>query len=81
MTIVSTKEFNTNQKRYFDLAVNEQVAIKRGKNMYHLMIAPVEKTVDEMVYCEPDEDFYNSITMDELLKKTYEVIDKIHENR
>ena len=81
MTIVSTKEFNTNQKRYFDLAVNEQVAIKRGKNMYHLMIAPVEKTVDEMVYYEPDEDFYNSITMDELLKKTYEVIDKIHENR
>jgi len=81
MTVVSTKEFNTHQKRYFDLAVNERIAIKRGKNMYHLMFAPVEKDVDEMVYFEPDDDFYNSITMDELLKKTYEVIDKIHENR
>jgi len=34
MTVVSTKEFVTNQKKYFDLALNEQVIIKRGKNMF-----------------------------------------------
>ena len=29
MTVVSTKEFSTNQKKYFDMAVNEQVIIQR----------------------------------------------------
>ena len=34
MTVVSSKEFITNQKKYFDLALNEQVFIKNGKNMF-----------------------------------------------
>ena len=34
MTVVSTKEFNTNQKMYFDLAINDKVFIKRGKNIF-----------------------------------------------
>ena len=34
MTVVSTKEFNTNQKRYFELAKKENICIKRGKNMF-----------------------------------------------
>jgi len=34
MTLVSSREFVTNQKKYFDLAINEQVFIKRGKNMF-----------------------------------------------
>ena len=80
MTVVSTKEFNTHQERYFDLAVNDgQVVIKRGENMFHLICKPVAK--NEKVYFEPDDDFYDSISMDELLEKTYEIIDKIHESR
>jgi len=34
MTVVSTKEFVTNQNKYFDLALNEQVIIQRGNNMF-----------------------------------------------
>ena len=34
MTLISSREFVTNQKKYFDLAVNEQVFVKRGKNMF-----------------------------------------------
>ena len=34
MTVLSTKEFNTHQKRYFDLAKKEDICIKRGKNMF-----------------------------------------------
>ena len=79
MTVVSSKEFVINQKKYFDLAVNEQVVIKRGQNRFHIICKPVEKT--EKVYFEPDDDFYESITMNELLEKTYEIIDKIHENK
>ena len=81
MTVISSKEFVINQKRYFDLAVNEQIIIKRGQNMFHLICKPVEKTETEKVYFKPDDDFYDSITMNELLEKTYEIIDKIHENR
>jgi len=34
MTVVSAKEFVTNQKKYFDLALNGQVMIKRGNNLF-----------------------------------------------
>jgi len=34
MTVVSTKKFVTNRKKYFDLALNEQVMIQRGNNMF-----------------------------------------------
>ena len=37
MTIASIFEFNNNQKKYFDMAVTEQVFIKRGKNRFRLM--------------------------------------------
>ena len=69
MTVINSKEFISNQKRYFDLAVNEQVFIKRGKNTYHLICTTIDKTVDEMVYHEPDEDFYGAISIDELQKR------------
>ena len=32
MTVVSTKEFNTNQDKYFDMALDEQVFIQKGDN-------------------------------------------------
>jgi len=34
MTVISSKEFNTNQEKYFDLALNEQVFIQRGGYMF-----------------------------------------------
>jgi predicted transcriptional regulator len=39
MTLVSSKEFATNQKKIYNLALNERVAIKRGKNMFYLICA------------------------------------------
>jgi len=43
MTLVSSKEFVSNGNKYFDLALNEQVAIKRGKNIFHLIYSSSEK--------------------------------------
>ena len=40
MTVVSSKEFASNQKRYFDLAENEQVCIRQGGKMFHLTYSP-----------------------------------------
>jgi hypothetical protein len=47
MTIVSSKEFINNQKRYFDLALNQQIVIKRGKNLFQLVYKPVLNDDDE----------------------------------
>jgi len=87
MTVVSSKEFVTNQKKYFDLAVNEEVFIKRGKNKFHLLrinrnhTLPDDEEVKEPVYYEPDEDFYNSITMDELQRRVKEDIHQWYKER
>ena len=81
MTVVSSKEFITNQKKYFDLAVNEEVFIKRGKNIFHLVCTTVDETVDEIIYHEPDEDFYSSITIDELQKRVKEDIHQWYQER
>ena len=63
MTIVSNKDFIANQDKYFDLALNEQVFIRRGDNMFIVAraIEPKRK------FKKPDEDLQRAITGDELL--------------
>ena len=78
MTVVSTKEFNANQKKYFDMAINKQVYVKRGNNIFHLMHRPV---TEEQVCLEPDEDYRSAITKDELLEGIYAHIDKIFDEK
>ena len=54
MTVVSSREFATNQTKYYNLAVNEEVLIKRGNNMFHLVyrnIGDVNIDDDEDVVC------------------------------
>ena len=81
MTVVNSKEFVANQKKYFDLAIDEEVFIKRGKNTFHLICTTADAAVDEIIYHEPDEDFYNSISMDELLEGVLEDIHKFYANK
>jgi len=78
MTVVSSKEFISKQKRYFDLALNEGIAIKRGKNMFHLTYTPIEKTYPEQPILEPDEDFYNAISGEEFKKRALTIVEKVH---
>jgi len=75
MTIVSSKEFVSNKKRYFDLALNEDIAIKRGKNVFQLACTNID-AIKGQAFLEPDEDLKRAITMDELLERTNGVIDK-----
>jgi len=76
MTVVSTKEFNSNQKKYFDMAIDEHVVIKRGENMFHLTCSNYNNLDEYDEVLEPDDDLQNAITMDELLERTYKVINK-----
>jgi len=49
MVIVSTREFRDSQKRYFDLAEEEKVLVKRGKKYINLFVTdkPDNNFVDE----------------------------------
>jgi hypothetical protein len=73
MTVVSTKEFNTHQEKYLDMAFDDHVIIKRGKQM--LIVQNYMPNHEPDMIFEPDNDFYRSITMDELLEGIYEDID------
>jgi hypothetical protein len=56
MVIVSTKEFRENQKKYFDLAKDERVVIKKGSNFIALVITS-----------KPDNNFVDSEWVKEFL--------------
>ncbi len=44
MTIVSSREFRDNQKKYFDLIDNDvQIIIQRGKNKSYKLVPVLEK--------------------------------------
>ena len=73
MTVVSTREFNTNQKKYFDIALNDQLYIKRGSNMFVVTKANEEKKV----YKEPDDDLRRAITMNEFKVRVIEDLREI----
>jgi len=81
MTVVSTKEFTGNQEMYFDLAVNEDVFIKRGNEMFHLIFKPSEIKYPEQPVLEPDDNLRNAITADQLLERIHNDIHKKYASR
>ena len=45
MAVVSSREFVSHQKKYFDLALSEDLVIKRGRNRFHLICSDVDSSV------------------------------------
>ena len=74
MTVVSSREFITEQDRYFDMAMNEQVYVQRGDNMLVVTSAGDRKKRHKT----PDADFYRAITMDEFKIRAREVVEKAY---
>ena len=73
MTVVNSREFATNQKKVYNLALNERVVIKRGKNLFYLTRATFEgddeaSDLADAMAAENDED----INVDDYLKSIYE---------
>jgi len=82
MTVISTQEFAANQNKYFDMAIDQDVCIKRGRNMFRLMPSIIDETKvkqqnGQRKYKQPDEDFYRAISMDEFIEKALVRIEKI----
>ena len=44
MTVVNSKEFLSNEEKYFGLALNEDLCIERDNYMFRLIYRPIEKT-------------------------------------
>jgi len=85
MTVISTQEFVDNQNKYFNMAMNQDVCIKRDDGMFQIRYNPVEENyVKKPKYKKPDADFYRAISMDEFIEKALvrvEKIDKIYGKR
>ena len=85
MTVISTQEFVDNQNKYFNMAINQDVCIKRDEGMFQIRYNPVEENyVKKPKYKQPDTDFYRAISMDEFIEKALirvEKIDKIYGKR
>ena len=77
MTVVTTKEFNANQEKYFDLALNEEIFVKRDNIMFIVTRASDKKKK----YLKPDDDFRRAISMDELRASAHEHIHKLFANK
>ncbi len=71
MQIVSSTEFATHQDKYFDMAIDHDICVKRGQNMFQITYQPI---VEDPIYFEPDEDFNRSITAEQLLEGVHEDI-------
>ena len=79
MTVVSTNEFNSNQEKYFDIALSDRVVIQRGDSMFIVHSFAPHSETDEIF--EPDEDFYRSITIEELRASAHEHVHQLFANR
>ena len=78
MTTISSKEFATHQDRYFDMAIIDDVHIRRGRSTFRLVHNPL---VEEQVVLQPDEDLRRAITGDELLTGIYEDLETFFANK
>ena len=78
MTLVSSKEFISNDSKCFDLALDEDVCIRRGEYIFYLVSRPVEMQYPPQPILEPDDDFRRAISADEFRKMAHEIVEKVH---
>ena len=73
MTVVSTKEFNANQEKYFDMALSEEIFVRRDNVMFIVTRANDK----QKKYLAPDDDLRNAISIDELRESAHNHIHKL----
>ena len=72
MTVVSAEEFQIHQDEYLDMALDEEVFVKRGEYMYHLRCSNFDTVTKPQAISEPDDDLRRAITGDELIRRIQE---------
>jgi hypothetical protein len=81
MTTISSKEFISNQDKYFEMAANEPVFIQRADKMFFISAANAENSDKYDEILEPDDDFRRAITGDELVKLINEDLKSFFANK
>ncbi|MDR2204594.1 MAG: hypothetical protein LBE36_00295 [Flavobacteriaceae bacterium] len=76
MTVVSDQDFITNHNRYFDLAIDEQVVVKRGDYSFSIVCNSEQPTEQKIL--QPDDDLRNSLSAEEFKECAIEIVKKIH---
>ena len=71
MVLVSSADFATHQEKYLNMAMDREIHIKSGQNMFRLVYEPA---ITEQPILEPDEDLRRAITAEELLVGIHEDI-------
>ena len=77
MTIVNSKEFVANDDKYFDMAMTEQVLVKRDNILFIVTRANENKKKR----LKPDKELHRAITGDVLLEKVYTSLDKFFDEK
>jgi hypothetical protein len=72
MIVISPTELRAEQKKYLDLAEKEQVVVKRGSKLIHLVVK--ERTITE-------DDLKRAMTAEELLVGIEEDIREMYKRR
>jgi hypothetical protein len=73
MTVVSSKEFETNTRKYLNLASDGNVCIKMGETKLYLSYMPIEPYYETPI-CEDNSDLDTAITGDKLRKELHKRI-------
>ena len=76
MTVVSSKEFISNGDKYFELALNEEIFVKRESDNILFIVKR-----DKKEYLEPDEDLRRAISGNELKKNMRRAINNFFANK
>ena len=72
MIVISPTELRNEQKKYLDIAEKENVVVKRGNKLIHLIVK--ERLIT-------DEDIKNSLTKEELMQEVRKDIMEIYSQR
>jgi hypothetical protein len=72
MIVISPTELRAEQKKYLDLAEKQQVAIKRGNKLIHLVVK--ERLIT-------DEDLERGISGEELIRRVHKRIDAFKDKK
>ncbi len=77
MKTISSREFAANPEMYLGMARQQDVLVKKGRDMFHIVYRP---PVPQQPVLEPDDDLRRAITFDELLVGVKEDLREIFAN-
>jgi hypothetical protein len=74
MRTISGSEFLAHPEKYLNMAVEQDVRIQKGREMFHIVYAP---PVDEQPILQPDDDLRRALSANEFREKLKVVLEGV----